>query len=227
MEHFADPQAALAAEVEGLSPGRGGGSCRAWTTVRSMVVPRAMTRRGGFREAQASLEERGFPIVVRASGGGLVPQGPGILNISVTLPTRRHEGPANDYAWLCGQLRAFVGGYGFDARTGAVPGSFCDGEHNVVVTGRKLAGTAQRRGQARSLLHAVILVDPELEPALEAVRCARAHLGDPAPLRSEAHVTLSELTETLSDPARVASELIARLQAGVALHLAARRPKAS
>jgi len=49
--------------------------------------------------------------------------------------------------------------------TGAAPGAFCDGKYNVLVDGRKIAGTAQRctrRGPGGALLaQAMLIVDAD------------------------------------------------------------------
>ena len=212
LERIADPAQAMTMEAN-LFRRTDRLACIVWTTDRCLVVPNSMTRRPGFVEAQRRLDQRGFPVVVRASGGGVVPQGPGILNVTVKVPIARHErSPTADYGWLCAPLCDLVGAYGLDARRGHVPASFCDGADNVVVADRKLAGTAQHRGTTSALLHMVLLVNPELSPALDAIRYLRRYLGDTTPLDDNAHVSLASLTEALSDPAFVARELKTRLR---------------
>lgn len=217
MEYFADPLGAMSVEAEGFRRPGASGHCWVWTTAPCLVVPRTVTRRPGFEVVRECLLERGFPVVERGSGGGIVPQGPGILNVSVTVPIYPQGASTGlDYAWLCAPLCALVHSRGRVARLGAVPGSFCDGAHNVVVDNRKLAGTAQRRGSTSALLHAVVLVNPDLGPALAAIRMVRTHLGDPVPLRDDAHVSLADLSESMSDPTRVAREIQMRMDDSLA-----------
>jgi len=204
-----DPAQAMALEAEMFR--RGGGALAVWSTARCLVVPRSLSRRPGFAEACEDLLRRGFPVVVRSSGGGIVPQGPGILNVTITAPIGLHErSPTRDYAWLCAPLCALLAERGIPARRGLTSGSFCDGAHNVVVGDRKLAGTAQRRGRSTALLHLVLLVDPALQPVLDAIRRLRRGIGDLSPVRDEAHTTLATLGLAPANLSLVASEIGAR-----------------
>ena len=53
-----------------------------WTTSRSLVVTRRFTHNSNFARAKKKSRERGWPVVVRDSGGGVTPQGDGILNVT-------------------------------------------------------------------------------------------------------------------------------------------------
>lgn len=214
---FSDPTDAMAMEAERFGAPSAIGSCLAWETTSCLVVPRRLVRRAGFAEAAPELARRGFPVVVRSSGGGIVPQGSGILNLSIVVPLDPGErAPSPDFRWLCRPLRALLAVHGVGAEVGRVPGSFCDGAHNVVISGRKLAGTAQRRGRTTALLHVVLLVNPVLGPALDAIRTLRQHLGDGTPLRTDAHTSLAEHHTALSSPPRVAEALQHRFEAQLA-----------
>ena len=211
LQHIADPAQAMAMETALFQRGSHG-TCTLWTTRRCLVVPRSMMRRPGFSDARACLLERDVAVVARTSGGGVVPQGPGILNLTATVSVAPHaRSLVADYAWLCAPLTELLGAHGIDARLGRVPGSFCDGEYNVVVAGRKIAGTAQRRSRTSALLHMVLLVNPELPEALDAIRDLRRHIGDATPLVDDAHVALASLSGALSDPSLVAQSLKTRV----------------
>uniref|UniRef100_UPI003341F35A lipoyl protein ligase domain-containing protein n=1 Tax=Castellaniella defragrans TaxID=75697 RepID=UPI003341F35A len=148
---------------------------RIWRAPQGLVVPRTYAALPGFEQARAAFERAGWPIAVRQSGGGVVPQGPGILNLSLALPV---EGRPLDhsealYRLICGIIQTALAPLGIEARAQAVEGSFCDGRFNLAVgaPARKVVGTAQvwRRvpqsspGLHVGLAHALILarVDPE------------------------------------------------------------------
>lgn len=97
-----------------------------------------------------------------------MPQGTGILNLTLTYPA---AGPAQGgaeeaYRHLCGTIARALAALGIATRTSAVEGSFCDGRFNLAVDGptgsRKLAGTAQywrqRNGCSAVLAHALVLI---------------------------------------------------------------------
>ena len=152
-----------------------------WEAPLSLVVPRSYQRFATLERARAEFEERGCPVFLRMSGGGLVPQGPGILNLSLAYPVRGTVGGLSEvvYRHLCAILVKALGTLGLQTHWQTVDGSFCDGRFNLAWgpsgDARKIAGTAQywRRVEAVSqgsssplhvvLAHAVLLVsaDPE------------------------------------------------------------------
>lgn len=155
---------------------------RIWSTQQSLVVPRSYRRHPSFEVARARFAAQGCPVFERPSGGGLVPQGPGILNLSLAWSVA--DGPGRwmepIYHHLCGLLQQPLAELGIETHWQAVPGSFCDGRFNLACgapdRARKIAGTAQywRRqptrdepGSARYtvLAHALLLVDVDLQAA--------------------------------------------------------------
>ncbi len=83
---------------------------------------------------------------VRLSGGGVVPQGAGVLNLHlgyiVNTPNPLLVAEAH-YQALCGLLAELFEHFGIRTNTQTVQGSFCDGRYNLAAAGRKIAGTAQ------------------------------------------------------------------------------------
>jgi len=138
-----------------------------WTTDQSLVAPTSLKSAPDFSRACKTLERAGWPVVERKSGGGITPQGPGVLNIALAYAPDPVETPTIQgvYQMFCSPLINLVKSFGEDANTASVPGSFCDGDYNVVVNERKLMGTAQRWVRVRALeprqvifVHALILL---------------------------------------------------------------------
>jgi lipoate-protein ligase A len=107
--------------------------------------------------AAAAADPTHGQVQVRASGGGLVPQGAGRVEPEPGLARGigRAGGPSGTdaiYRALCDALAAALARLGVAASPQPVEGSFCDGRFNLAVGGRKLVGTAQawrRVGPAR------------------------------------------------------------------------------
>lgn len=181
--HFdTDTTDPLAAEAELLLLA-GTGRCVAhlWQAPRSLVVPRSYRRFAALGSARAEFAKRGCPVFLRMSGGGLVPQGPGIVNLSLAYRVRGTAGRNAEavYRHLCEILRDALGTFGLQTHWEAVEGSFCDGRFNLAWgrpgEAQKLAGTAQYWRSVRTdgggaqsslyavLAHAVLLVsaDPQ------------------------------------------------------------------
>lgn len=137
-----------------------------------LVVPRSYRGLPHFQAAQAAFAARGWPVHVRLSGGGLVPQNRGILNFHLAYLARASaplQVAAQHFLALCRILGDALAEWGVHADTQAVSGSFCDGRYNLAYCGRKIAGTAQywRRHPVLPehyvvLSHAVLLVNTPL-----------------------------------------------------------------
>ncbi|MDR5753370.1 MULTISPECIES: lipoyl protein ligase domain-containing protein [unclassified Caballeronia] len=150
-----------------------------WEAPVSLVVPRSYQRYATLDAARDAFAQRGCPVWLRLSGGGLVPQGPGILNLSLAYPLAGTIGTMADavYLHLCAILAGALHGLGIETNWREVEGSFCDGRFNLAWgpagDARKIAGTAQywrRVPQAAGtrdeplyavLAHAVLLVDAD------------------------------------------------------------------
>jgi lipoate-protein ligase A len=158
---------------------QGGQVAQLWEAPVSLVVPRSYLRHERFEAARASFARRGCPVWLRMSGGGLVPQGPGILNLSLAYGVDGPPGALSEavYLHLCEVVGRALRTLGVDTHWQAVDGSFCDGRFNLAWGPpgqvRKIAGTAQywRRAPAAAqaphgqrhlvLAHAVLLVSAD------------------------------------------------------------------
>ena len=69
---------------------------------RSLVC-RAVISVTPLDDARAEFARRGCPVWLRLSGGGLVPQGPGVLNLSLAYPVHAPMGALSEtvYVHLC------------------------------------------------------------------------------------------------------------------------------
>lgn len=169
-EPFSDPETSIRYDEELLlRVGRGEiGPCICLKTApQCLVVTRREARMENFTQARTALAAEGWPLVVRCSGGSCVPQGVGMLNLSLIYPRVKGWTLDEGYLLLCEPLRRLLNSYGLNAETGEVPASFCDGRYNLQLGGKKLVGTAQRwagvnRAQAAVLAHACLLVDLDL-----------------------------------------------------------------
>ncbi|QRQ84416.1 lipoyl protein ligase domain-containing protein [Cupriavidus oxalaticus] len=150
-----------------------------WEAPLSLVVPRTYQRHAGFEAARSEFARQGCPVFLRMSGGGLVPQGPGILNLSLAYSVGQPPGALSDavYLHLCEVIGKGLLALGVPTHWQAVAGSFCDGRFNLAwgppEAARKIAGTAQywRRAPAAMqsgdgqrhlvLAHAVLLVSAD------------------------------------------------------------------
>lgn len=165
-----------------------------WQGTPGWVLPRRVTALPAWPAVQAA---HGPALQLRASGGGLVPQGPGLWNLSLAWPAGQAT-PADMhaiYAALCEALAAAFARLGVRTAPQPVPGSFCDGRWNLAARGRKLVGTAQawrRFGAAQGVLaHALIVVSADPAGLTARANALEAELGHGRPYRAEALTSLA------------------------------------
>ena len=173
-----------------------------WRGTTGLVVPRSYERESGFAHACAQAALHGWPVQVRASGGGLVPQGPGVLNLSLVWRAAQVQPHGTDavYRGLCAGLAAAFARLGIAAHAAEVPGSFCDGRFNLAVAGpqgpAKLVGTAQawRRvnGQPTVLAHALMLLRADPVQLTQACNAFEAALGSARRYRESAVTSVAQ-----------------------------------
>lgn len=218
--HFETVEDGLNAELAMLtavSEGKISHVSLAWTTNQSLVVPSQVTRRAGYSNAALRSASRGWPVAIRRTGGGTTPQGPGVLNVAIAFELEESARVDNAYATICDPIVAALRNFDLDASVGPVEGAFCDGDFNVLVEGRKIAGTAQRWRRCRAsdhqavLAHALILVDCEISDVVEAVSAFEDSLRTGFVPRNGAHIALGDrLSE--DQRANAISDLLARLR---------------
>ena len=152
---------------------------RLWRTSQCLVVTPLLAHRPGFAAAAERSQARGWPVVVRRTGGGPVPQGPETLNVSLAFAARRETTPGIDAAF-----RAFADGLcaalarcGLAPEIGEIAGSCCPGRYDIALGGRKIIGIAQRRRRGSRdgvllsavLVHAMVWMEGRLDPGIDAL----------------------------------------------------------
>ena len=179
------PQDDLALEQRLLDQAAEGGAFAAvWECHPALVVPPTYRRFERFDAMCERSAAEGWPVSVRRSGGGLVPQGPGMVNLSLAWRTGARMSDAMEpvYVGLCALLQQAFDGFGVQARAQAVEGSFCDGRFNLALDGRKAVGTAQYWKRVSTtehvvLAHACVLVEADLALLVRQANAFEARLG--------------------------------------------------
>lgn len=186
LEHHAMPLADGVASERAWAQAVAAGSgpqAHLWQGRPGWAVPASYARAPGWAGWQARCAQAGTPVHVRSSGGGLVPQGPGLWNLSLLWRTAQSEPAQADavYQALCALLERSLAAMGVAASPQPVEGSFCDGRYNLAADGRKLVGTAQawRRvdGVPVVLAHAVIVLDADPAQLTAATNAFEEGLG--------------------------------------------------
>jgi octanoyl-[GcvH]:protein N-octanoyltransferase len=192
-----------------------------WRHPRAFVMGLRDSRLPAAESAKAWLRDLGYSTAVRNSGGAAVPLDLGVLNVSLILP--KAEGSINfrdDFGRMVELLRGAFAHRTADIRQGEVEGSYCPGEFDLSIAGRKLCGIAQRRHASAIVVQAFLLVEGA---GAERAALARAFYGKAAgscsadidypQVRPETMGSLSELTGRAVSAPEAAADIVRRLRA--------------
>jgi lipoate-protein ligase A len=185
------------------------GVLRLWRTSPCLVVTSLLAHRAEFAAAAEASATRGWPVIVRRTGGGPVPQTAGTLNVSLATATPRDEAPGIDAAFkhFADTLLAALQRCGVSASVGEIEGSCCPGRYDIAIGGRKIIGVAQRRRQGSKdghllsavLVHAMVWVEGELDPEIDHLERFLDEAGTPTKFRREVMGTLQAISGVSAD----------------------------
>lgn len=186
-----------------------------WRHPRAFVMGLRDSRLPEAAAASAWLRELGYSTSVRNSGGAAVPLDSGVLNVSLVLPkTAGKIDFRDDFERMVRLLRMSFAHRTADIRQGEVEGSYCPGEFDLSIAGRKLCGIAQRRHANAIVVQAFLVVEGA---GAERAALARAFYEKAAGLSAEADYpkvrpetmgSLSELTGTPVTAAEAAADIV-------------------
>jgi octanoyl-[GcvH]:protein N-octanoyltransferase len=133
-----------------------------WRHPQALVMGLRDSRLPHARKAAEALVRSGCSVAVRNSGGAAVPLDPGVINISIILPKAQgaihfHDDFETMYRLIDAALALSV--LGASSSKGEVIGSYCPGDYDLSVAGRKFSGLAQRRQLHALIVQAFVVVE--------------------------------------------------------------------
>ena len=185
------------------------GVLRLWRTSPCLVVTSLLAHRPEFVAAAEASAKRGWPVVVRRTGGGPVPQTAGTLNVSLAYATPRDQTPGIDAAFkhFADAMLGALQSCGVTAVVGEIEGSCCPGRYDIAIGSRKIIGIAQRRRQGAKdgtllsavLVHAMVWVEGELNPEIDQLERFLEEAGTRTKFRREVMGTLQAISGVSAD----------------------------
>lgn len=119
---------------------------RAWVHQKTVVLGIQDSRLPGLSEGVKFLEDRGYKVIVRNSGGLAVVLDDGVLNLSLILSEKKNKIEIDQgYDAMVHMTRKILGSYGLHFDTKEISDSYCPGKFDLSVNGKKFAGISQRR----------------------------------------------------------------------------------
>ncbi|WNC12453.1 lipoate--protein ligase family protein [Brevibacillus brevis] len=128
-----------------------------WVYDQGLYLGRRDARLPHLENALRSFGQEGFGCVLRSSGGACVPLDAGVVNVACLLPDTAIS-IDSFFSFVADLLRVGLRDYG-TLEFGEVAGSYCAGEYDFSLHGKKIGGMAQRRTRFGSILQLCINVD--------------------------------------------------------------------
>lgn len=173
-----------------------------WQTQQDTLVLPGSNKWQNSIELESSLNNLGWQILSRRTGGAPVPQTSGVINLSHLYLWQEQESYSIPKAYqnLCATLAKFFASYGIKADVHATPFSYCDGDYNLNIQGKKVVGTAQRvvlkhGGGSIVLVQACILIDVIMAVLVEPVNLCYQHNNNAEQIKADVHTCLFEHIE--------------------------------
>ncbi|HEY0828619.1 MAG TPA: biotin--protein ligase [Bacilli bacterium] len=134
-----------------------------WRHQKAVVLGIKDRRLSNAAEAIQQLGNQGYSVGTRNSGGAAVPLDAGVLNISFIFPKKQG---ALDFhpdfrlmVEMMDQFIQFTSTAGVRVHQGEVAGSYCPGQFDLSIEGKKFCGIAQRRQTKAFIVQGFILVE--------------------------------------------------------------------
>ncbi|WP_068504986.1 lipoate--protein ligase family protein [Paenibacillus kribbensis] len=131
-----------------------------WRHPAALVIGHRDRRLPYASQAMECVRSAGTSVCVRPSGGAAVMLDRGVLNLSLILPNPQRAISLNeDFRLMAGLIAEALAPWSAEAQTGEITGSFCPGDYDVSVRGRKFCGIAQRRQAKAYIITAFVMIE--------------------------------------------------------------------
>lgn len=203
-----------------------------WRHPRALVMGLRDSRLPNAYEAKRALESDGYQVAVRNSGGAAVPLDLGVVNISIIVP--KEGGGLNhrrEFEMMYALVRRALRRSGVPVDKGEIAGSYCPGDFDLAIGGRKFCGIAQRRLLNATAVQAFVVVEgageekARLAQQFYSLAAAGASEADFPRVERGSMASLSELTGRLTAQ-EFTSVLLEELQQDGELAICAEVPSA-
>src|SRR5690625_2863498 len=120
-------------------------SMRLWVHPKTIVLGIVDTRVPYIHEGVNMLADQGYHVIVRNSGGLAVALDEGVLNVSLILPDVKKFSIYDCYEAMVQFVQYMLSDLTNDIEAYEIVGSYCPGDYDLSIHGKKFAGISQRR----------------------------------------------------------------------------------
>src|SRR5699024_5785985 len=118
-----------------------------WQTDPLVILGMMDTKIGQFKQALPVFYKYHHRVIVRNSGGLAVVSDPGVLNVSLIYPSKEERLSIDrGYEYMLDFIQeTFYPIYPYEIKAYEITNSYCFGDYDLSIDGRKIAGISQRR----------------------------------------------------------------------------------
>jgi octanoyl-[GcvH]:protein N-octanoyltransferase len=129
-----------------VGSGKAPATARTWVHHNTIVLGIQDTKLPNLQAGIQFLNEQGYQVIVRNSGGLAVVLDEGVLNISLILPeTEKGIDINRGYDTMWQMIQNMFAEYNQQIDAREIVGSYCPGSYDLSINGKKFAGISQRR----------------------------------------------------------------------------------
>jgi len=118
---------------------------RLWQHEQSVILGIPDSRLPFIEHGISFLLEEGYRPIIRSSGGLAVVLDDGVLNLSMILPNAKSISINVAYQLMYNFIQQLFSAYTSDIQAYEIIGSYCPGDFDLSINGKKFAGISQRR----------------------------------------------------------------------------------
>jgi octanoyl-[GcvH]:protein N-octanoyltransferase len=131
-----------------------------WQHPKAFVLGLRDRKLPQIHHAMKWLHAQGLDVAVRNTGGAAVPLDNGVVNLSLVMPNpQRTLHFRDDFQFMITLIQESLAAYCSDIQVGEIKGSYCPGDYDLSINGRKFCGIAQRRQSQGFVLQAFVNVE--------------------------------------------------------------------
>ncbi|MBS2771395.1 biotin/lipoate A/B protein ligase family protein [Anoxybacillus rupiensis] len=190
---------------------------RTWVHHDTIVLGIQDTKLPYLREGISFLQEQGYRVMVRNSGGLAVVLDEGVLNISLIFSETKKAIDINQgYEAMWALIQQMFASYGAIIEAKEIEGSYCPGSYDLSINGKKFAGISQRRVRGGVAVQIYICVHGSGSARAELIRqfYERSLQGAPTKFMYPRIVpeTMASLSELLHVPLTISDVMLRLLE---------------
>ncbi|SDK16201.1 lipoate--protein ligase family protein [Sediminibacillus albus] len=134
-------------------------AARLWVHEKTVILGIPDAKLPHIHEAIQWLGEQGYQVVIRNSGGLAVVLDSGILNLTFVLPDAKNIGIHEGYQAMVEFIQYLFEDVTNDIKAFEIKGSYCPGDYDLSIGGKKFAGISQRRVKNGSAVQIYLCIE--------------------------------------------------------------------